>query len=49
MYADSLAGGSLAGGSLARKTEKGTKRTLSCYQKNSCHVCGAANILPKLL
>jgi hypothetical protein len=27
MYAESLDGGSLAGGSLARKTEKGTKRT----------------------
>jgi hypothetical protein len=28
MHADSLAGGSLTGGSLARKTEKGTERTL---------------------
>jgi hypothetical protein len=31
MHAESLPGGSLAGGSLARKTEKGTKRTLTAY------------------
>jgi hypothetical protein len=41
MHADSLAGGSLVGGSLARKTEKGTKRTLN--YRASC-ACGCGDV-----